>query len=328
MRKAFFCVVLVLGLEFAVSAGPAPPGNGERPDLTRTERILLALANSLSPDYQYGPEQLADIAGRPDFQIDEAAGAQGEGQGVYAYSFRSDIGGFAASGYFKISAASGAALVRGAGWEDAGRDAASGAEVSLRRVRRTQDAPFNEVEARLTKGGLVLTVSLRRPPEEAPAASRKAALALFVRLLDNARRYGLLFRIRIVLADQPNADIWPENGLLNSAGRPKDETVLSLRLEAVDDQGRSLTGVSRFVIHVMGRLAGFARIEGAVRKADGLYEVPDPGPNGAVIRLAYPALDDPKFSKALGEDQALRTGFGIVLNVDAELAKSAPGERP
>jgi hypothetical protein len=323
MKKSFLGIVVILmsGAGVFPASGNGPPDRSSGfQDLNRTDRILLTLADSLDPRARYGPGDLAAMRERPDFGIDEDAGTSGEGRGSFAYSFRFSIGSFASSGYLKIvsppSAPGGAAEE---GWIDLGTDVPTGAAVRFRKVRRSEAVSFNEVAAELTKGNLTFAVGLRRPPDEPEAGARREILAFFGRLLDNARRHGLLFRIVLRALDPEEDEPLAENGLLNSPGREDEETAISLKVAAVDDRGAVLPDVDLYAIRLDGFLARFARIEKAAwNQAKGRYEVRQPPGDGAEIRLIYPPLSNREFAQALRQDETRRRGFGIVLNVDAE----------
>jgi len=322
MKKAFMgiAIFIVAGAAAVRAAGNGPPGRSAGlPDLNRTDRILLTLADSLDPRARYGPDDLAAIRERPDFRIDEDSGTSGEGKGSFAYSFRFAVGGFSASGYLKIVSPPAAPGDAEEGWTDLGIDGPTGAAVRFRKVRKSESVSFNEVAAELTKGNLTFAVGLRRPPDEPDAAARREALAFFARLLDNARRHGLLFRIVLRVLDPEQDEPLGENGLFNSPGREDEETAISLKIAAVDDRGAVLPDVDIYAIRLSGFLARFARIEKAVwSQAKGRYEVRHPPQDGAEIRLIYPALSNREFAQALRQDETRRRGFGIVLNVDAE----------
>jgi hypothetical protein len=330
MKKALWGAFVTLWVGASYPSTAPPPHVPDIQGLNRTARILLTLADSLNPQYRYGPGDLAGIRERPDFLIDEDSGTPGEGKGSFAYSFRFNIGEFASSGYLKIfSLPSTPSEQPEEGWNDLGVDSPTGAGVQFRRVRKSAAVGFNEVSAVSAKGNLMFAVSLRRPPGETEAAARQAVLGFFARLLENAGRYGLLYRIRVLVMDAEEGEPLADNAVLNSAGRENEETSIPLKIAAVDDQGKVLPDIDYYTIRLNGFLGRFARIEGAVWNWEkGLYEAHNPAADGAEIRLVYPALADANFSQALRQDEIRREGFGIVLNVDAAFKPARQGEKP
>jgi hypothetical protein len=298
--------------------------------LNLTDRILLTLANSLSPEYQYGPKDLKDIKERPDFMIDEESGAEGRGLGAYAYSFRSQEGPFSGSGYFKIaSPARYRPPKENEGWGLLGKEEATGTEVWFRKVRKSETVNYNEVEATLVKGNFVLTASFRRPAEEPAAQARQMAEESFARLLDNARKYGLLYRILVELVDESAGEPLPEDSLLNLKGQDDEETSVRLRLREADFQGKPLENVEVYTIKLGGFLGKYARLEGAAfNQAKKQYEVHDPPADGIQVSVVFPAMKEGNFAKALEQDATMRRGFGIVLNVEATFKAAEKGGKP
>jgi hypothetical protein len=300
-------------------AGASPRVVGQAGALSITDRILLTLANSIGREARYGSGDLPEIRNRPDFMIDEESGGEGQGGGAYAYSFRSQEGSFSGSGYFKIASPARSRETRPEeGWQALPADETTGAAVLFRKVRRSEVVAYNEVEVTAAKGSFVLTVSLRRPPGEASDAAREAAREAFSRLLENARKYGLLFRIQLEFLDDRSGEPLEEDALLNVRGAPDEETTVRLRLRAVDSKGAALPNVKAYLIKLKGALGPLARLEGAsFNSAKGQYEIQDPPAEGPVVSVVFPGLRSRDFASALERDAGLRRGFGIVLNVEA-----------
>jgi hypothetical protein len=328
MKKRFASVlILLLSLTALWLSGHPPSAELQgAAELDLTDRILLTLANSLSEDYQYGPRDLPDIKERPDFLIDEETGEEGLGRGSYAYSFRSEVGNFASSGYFKIAALSHyRAPKEEEGWGRLNSDDATGADIWFRKVRPSEVVSYNEVEVTAAKGNLGLTVSFRRPLGEPAEDARRIALEAFLRLIENARKNGLLFRILAEWIGDGAAEQLEENALLNIRGRENEETRVRLRIKAVDHLGTPLANVEMYAVTLKGFLGRHARIEGAsFNREKGRYEIHDPPEDGARVLVVFPALDDAEFAAALDQDGGLRSDFGIVLDVDV-MFKPAEG---
>lgn len=305
----------------------APPGAEARDlgDLNLTERIILTLANSLSLEHQSTPDdmpRLRQMVDDGEIFVDEEEEERGQGKGMYAYSFPLEIADFRGNGYFRVaSQARYRAPEEEKGWRLLGEDDGTEAKVWFRTVR-TAAVSYNEVEASLSKGNFVLTVSLRRPPGESADEARTTVLKRFLVLLENAKRYGILANILIELVDggdQEQHEPLEPNALLNVPGRESEETALRLRIYAADPTGAPLPNVDCYTIELKGFLGPYATLEGAAfNDAKKRYEVHDPPATGALVNLIFPSFNNTVFAKALEQDAAMDSGFGIVLEVDAE----------
>jgi hypothetical protein len=306
---------------FVLAALPAFSAR-EMEDLNLTERIVLTLANSMSREYQYEPDDVSRLMKRADFYIDEERGSEGQGKGLFSYSFRTRVGDFSGSGYFRIASP---ALYRKPkteeGWSFLGEDSETKASVWSREVERSRAEKYNEVEASLKRGNLVLTVSLRRPPEESASEGREAVLRRFGMLVENARRYGILCRVVIEMVSGEEGRELADGCLLNVPGRESDETRMSFRIYTVDHKGDRLANIDRYVITLGGFLGKFARIEGAAfNRQKNQYEVT--GRPEVAVRLVFPAVKDREFAQAMRQDAKMRSGFGIVVDVDVTFKAS------
>jgi len=181
----------------------------------------------------------------------------------------------------------------------------------------------------VAKGNLVLTVSFRRPAEEPSGEARKIAEESFARLLDNARKYGLLYRILVELVDESSGEPLPEDSLLNLRGQDEEETTVRLKIRAADFQGKPLENVEAYALKLQGFLGKFARLEGAAfNQSKNQYEVHDPPDEGIQVSVVFPAMKEGNFAKALEQDATLRRGFGIVLNVEVTFKTAEKGGKP
>ncbi len=289
-------------------------------DLNLTERIVLTLANSLEGDeYQYGPDDVSGLVEKAEFLIDEESGEKGEGKGVYAYSFRTQMGGFFGSGYLRIASPSRHVEPKAEeGWELLGEDSETGAGVWFRKIRRSEAIRYNEVQASSRKGNLVLTASLRRPPDETATEARRVILEYFGHLLSNATQYGILSRIVIELLSEEKGQALPGGAVVNIRGSDADETAVRFRVYAADNKGEPLANVDYYAIKLKGALGKFARLEGAAfNQQKNQYEVHDPPKEGIEVGVVFPALNDKEFAGALEQDAKMRAGFGITLDVEA-----------
>lgn len=317
MRKfVLVCSIAVLGCLFpgclmvfyAASAR-------ELADLNLTERITLTLANSISQEYQYGIDEVGDLMRRSDFYIDEE-------EGIYSYSFRIKeayhprYGTFDGSGYYRIASSIWYRKPKTEeGWEFLGEDEKTGAMVWLRGVQKSRAEKYNEVQASLKRGNLTLTVSLRRPSEELPEESEEAVLERFNTLIENAKKYGILCRIIIEMVEKDQTLLLADNTLVNIPGRKNKETQVPLRIYTVDYKGSPLSNIEYYGIKLEGTLGQFARIENATfNEEKHQYEVYDAAE--AHVILVFPALEEEEFFRALEEDENLREGFGIGVNVN------------
>ncbi len=326
-------VAMIVG--FAITTAwiaPSPLQARELEDLNLTERIILVLANSLSPDYQSGPEDmpgLMQMVEDGDIFVDEEEEEAGQGKGMYAYSYPLKIGDFRGSGYFRIaSQARYRKPEEEEGWRSLGEDGGTGADVWFRTVR-TGAVSYNEIQASLSKGNFVLTTSMRRPAGESASQSQEIILERFNVLLENARRYGILANIAIMLVgedEEEDQEPLEENALLNIPGRDSQESAIRFRIHATDHKGTPLTNVNYYTIELKGFLASYARLQGAAyNEKKERYEIHDPPVSGAVVDVAFPALKNGAFAQALEQDATMSEGFGIVLEVDAEFK---PERRP
>lgn len=294
-------------------------------DLNTTERIVLTLANSLSPDYQSTPDDMPKLMQMVDdgeIFVDEEEEDRGQGKGMYAYSFPLEVADFRGNGYFRIaSQARYRSPEEEKGWRLLGEDDGTEAKVWFRTVR-TPAVSYNEVEASLSKGNFVLTASLRRPPGESADDARTAILKRFRVLLENAKRYGILANVLIELVDEGDQDEQQpleQNALLNIPGRESNETAVRFRIYAADHTGAPLSNVDYYTIELKGFLGSHAIIEGAAfNEAKKRYEIHDPPATGALVSLIFPSFSNTGFAKALEQDAVMDSGFGIVLEVDAE----------
>lgn len=294
-------------------------------DLNMTERIILTLANSLTPEFQSSPDDMPKLMQMVDdgeIFVDEEEEDRGQGKGMYAYSFPLEIADFRGNGYFRIaSQARYRSPEEEKGWRLLGEDDGTEAKVWFRTVR-TAAVSYNEVEASLSKGNFVLTASLRRPPGESADEARTAILKRFRVLLENARRYGILANILIELVDggdQEQNEPLEQNALLNIPGRESDATAIRFRIYAADHTGAPLPNVDSYTIELGGFLGSHATLEGAAfNEAKKRYEIHDPPATGALVSLIFPSFSNKGFAKALEQDAAMDSGFGIVLEVEAE----------
>jgi hypothetical protein len=274
--------------------------------LNLTERITLTLANSLSQEYQYGPDDVGELAKRADFYIDDR-------EGVYSYSFRTRVGEFSGSGYYRIASPTRHRRPKTEeGWRALTGDRKTGAEVWFREVRKSDAETYNEVQASLVSGNFALTASVRRPASESAERATQVILERFGRLLDNARRYG----IELVKGEkgEPLAD----GGLLNVLGAEKEQSRVRFRVYAADSRGSPLANVDYYVIKLSGFLGEFARVEGAAfNEEKGQYEVHNPAEEGAEVVLIIPAFESTEFAGAMARDAKMKSGFGITIGVDA-----------
>jgi hypothetical protein len=292
-------------------------------DLTLTQKIVLTLANSLSPDYQSTPNDMSRLMERVaegEIFVDEE-GEAGQGTGTFAYPFQTGIGGEVRSGYLRIASPHRhPELETEQGWRALAEETGTGAKVWFRKVE-TPAVTYNEVEASLAQGAFVLTVSERRPVEESPAEARTAILKRFDVLLENARRYGLLSDITVELVDGDSDEkgiALSNNDLVNIRGRDTQETSARFRICATDSSGRPLPNVDYYSIQLKGFLARHASVRGAIFNAEkNRYEVHDPPSTGALVDLSFPALKDEEFARDLKQDSRMASDFGIVLEVEA-----------
>ena len=297
-----------------VVALPAVQGR-EVVDLNLTERITLTLANSISEEYQYGPDDAADLMDRPDFYLDEE-------EGIYTYSFRIKgarhprYGTFDGSGYYRIASPTQYRKPKTEeGWRLLGEDEETRALVWFREVRKSETQKYNEVQASLKSGNLTLTVSLRRPMEESPAEAEKVILERFGQLIDQARRHGILCRVVIEMVSEEEIRPLAEGALVNILGQEAEETRVPFRIYSLDYQDNRLTNIDCYIIKLRGALGKFARIEGAVfNEEKHQYEVHDQAE--AEVELVFPALAEKAFARALEENSQMRSGFGIIIDVD------------
>jgi hypothetical protein len=285
-------------------------------DLNLGERTALTLANSISEDYYYDPDDVADVLRRPDFYIDEE-------EGVYSYSFRVKeayhprYGTFDGSGYYRI-----ASSVRYAkpkteeGWILSEEDETTNALVWFREIRKSQTQHYNEVQASLQSGGLTLTVSLRRPAEEPVQEAKEVVLERFNTLLENAKKYGILCRVVVErVENNEQVKALPDRALVNTLGDENEETRMFLRIYTVDYKDTPVSNIDYYELKLKGALGGFARVENAsFNEEKGQYEIHEVAE--ATIVLVFPALEQEQFAHALKEDENLREGFGIRLDID------------
>ena len=294
-------------------------------DLNMTERIVMTLANSLSPDYQTSPDdmpKLMQMVEDGEIFVDEEEEEKGQGKGMYAYSFPLEVADFRGNGYFRIaSQARYRAPEEEKGWRLLGEDSDAEAKVWFRTVR-TAAVSYNEVEASLSRGNFVLTASLRRPPGESADEARTTILKRFRLLLENAKRYGILANVLIELVNgggREEQEPLEQNALLNIPGGESNETAVRFRIYAADHTGAPLPNVDYYTVELKGFLSPYATIEGAAfNAAKKRYEVHDPPATGALVSLIFPSFSNKVFAKALDQDAAMDSGFGIVLEVDAE----------
>ena len=297
-----------------VVALPAVQGR-QVADLNLTERIALTLANSISEEYQYGPDDVGDLLDRPDFYLDEE-------EGIYTYSFRIKgarhprYGTFDGSGYYRIASPTQYRKPKTEeGWRLLGEDEETRALVWFREVRKSETQKYNEVQASLKSGNLTLTVSLRRPTEEPAAEAEKVVLERFNQLIDQARRYGILCRIVIEMVSEGEMRPLAEGALVNILGQEAEETRLSFRIYSLDYQDNRLTNIDFYIIKLRGALGKFARIEKAVfNQEKHQYEIHDRAE--AEVDLIFPAFANKAFARALQEDARMGSDFGIVIDVD------------
>jgi hypothetical protein len=327
MRNRTCVLVIVLAVFLATLS--LPPRSmvqaRELADLNLTERIILVLANSLSPDYQSEPDDMPKLmlmVEDGEIFLDEEEEEQGQGKGMYAYSFPREVADFVGSGYFRIaSQARYRKPEEEKGWGLLGEDDATEAKVWFRRVR-TDAISYNEVEASLSKGNFVLTVSQRCPPGESAEEARTTILKRFRVLLENAKRYGILADILIELVDEGDEEErkpLEQNALLNIPGGESAPTAARFRIYAADHTGAPLPNVDSYTIELKGFLGPHATLEGAAfNPAKKRYEIHDPPAAGALVTLIFPSFSNNAFAKALEQDAAMDSGFGIVLEVDAE----------
>lgn len=289
-------------------------------DLTLTQRIALTLANSMSDKFQYGPPDVADLMQRPDFYLDED-------EGMYSYSFRTKVGSFLGSGYFRIASPSQyKAPKTEEGWKLLGEDRDTLAKIWFREVRKSEAVSYNEIEATLSKGNFVLTASLRRPPDESAGDTREVILERFAGLISNAKRYGILSNILVEMIGGDVSERVEDGALLNILGKDNDETRVVFRICAADYQGKPLANVDFYTIKLGGFLGQFARVEGAeYNRAKSQYEVHEPPRSGARVELVFPALNAREFAAAMGENARIQDDFGITFEVDATFKPEKKG---
>jgi len=326
--KIHLSIAAAATLGYAIIAGwllDIPAEGRQLEDLNLTERIILVLANSLSPEHQRGPDdtpELMQMVEDGEIFVDEEKEEKGQGKGMYAYSYPVKIGEFRGTGYFRIaSQARYRSPGEEEGWRMLGEDNDTGAKVWFRTVR-AGEVNYNEAQASLSKGNFVLTVSQRYPPGESQSEARSAILKRFRMLLENAKRYGILANIVIELVDEEGrSDKEPleDNALLNVPGRDSQETAIRFRIYAADHKGNPLTNVDYYTIELKGFLASYATLRGAAfDQGKKRYEIHDPPEIGAVVEVVFPALKSEAFARALEQDAAMEEGFGIVLEVDVE----------
>lgn len=289
---------------------PAIQGR-EIEDLNLTEKITLTLGSSISERYQYDADDVGELMERADFYIDEE-------EGIYSYSFRIRVGSFKGSGYHRISS-----LARypkpktEEGWRLLGEDSETRAKVWFREVRRSEAETYNEVQASLKSGNLVLTVSLRRPAEEPPSQAQEVILERFRRLLDHAQRYGILSRVVIAIVSREEVRPLTDDALVNILGRRAEETGVRFRVYAVDYQGNPLANVEYYAFKLGGFLGRFARLEGAgvsFNAEKSQYEVH--GLQEAEVNLIFPAFNNEEFAQALEQNEKMQSDFGIIFDAD------------
>ena len=289
-------------------------------DLSRPERIVLTLGNSISEQYQYQADDLEQLAQRPDFYIDEP-------EGIYSFSFRlkeaehPQYGRYDGSGYYKID------VPRHyrdpevtEGWEPVKEPSETPVKVWFREVRESSDESFNEVRAFLNTGNLVFTVSLRRSVQEPPGEARDVALARLDKIIENAKRYGLLSRVVIELVGETEPQSLDEGAVANYRVERSGETRVRMRVRAEDYEGRPLDNVAYFTVSLKGDLARFARIEEALfNEKEQRYEVHFPRQGVADVTLVMPAADNEEFAEAIDANDLLTEDFGITLEADVVL---------
>ena len=290
-------------------------------DLNLTERIVLVLANSLSPDYQSGPDdmpELMQMVEDGDIFVDEEEEEAGQGKGMYAYSYPMKIGDFRGSGYFRIaSQARYRKPEEEEGWRSLAEDGGSGAKVWFRTIR-TGAVSYNEVQASLSKGNFVLTTSMRRPAGESASQARGIILEQFNVLLENAKRYGILSNIVIEFAKEEKAERLGYNDLLNILCRQSGATAVPFKVYAEDYKRNRLPNVDFYTIKVEGFLARHAKFEGAsYNKEKERYEIHNAPVEGAQVVLILPPLRDGGFANDLEQNELLSSDYGITLEVDA-----------
>ena len=281
-------------------------------DLNLTEKITLTLGSSISEKYQYDPDDVGELMERADFYIDEE-------EGIYSYSFRIRVGTFKGSGYHRISS-----LARypkpktEEGWRLLGEDLETKAKVWFREVRRSEADIYNEVQASLKSGNLVLTVSLRRPAEEPRSQAQEVILERFRRLLDNAQRYGILSRVVIAIVSREEVQPLTDDALVNILGRRAEETRVRFRVYAVDYEGNRLSNVDYFTFKLGGFLGSFASLEGnGVFFNDKKNQHEVRGLQEAEVNLIFPAFNDEEFAQALEQNEKMQSDFGIIFDADA-----------
>jgi len=315
LNKAAVCVCscLVIGLAAPIHARSIE-------ELNLSERITLTLANSISPDYRFGPDDIEALMRRMDFYADP-------GEGIYTYSFRIQEGNFTGRGYYRVAEPGNYPKPKSdEGWVYMGEDRESGAKVWFREMRKARVAPYNEVQASVERN-LVLTTSMRRPAEESREKAREAVLERVTEFIKNARLHGILSRVEVELVGAERTEQVADGGLLNLLGRERQATSVLFRVYALDHQERPAVNVDKYIIKLGGFLGRFASIEGATFNAKKeRYEVPAAQGGGADITLVIPAMAAGEFARALEQNAVLKEGYGIVVDVNAAY-RSPRGDR-
>ena len=283
-------------------------------DLGLTERIILTLANSVRPDYQYNPDDVNDLMQQGDVYIDEE-------QGIYTQTFREKIGDFKSSGYYRIATPSLTDVPKEEkGWIplEGGRDSEAG--FWYRDVRNTQTGDYNEIQAELDGGNLILTVSMRRSAAEPAGQAQQDIAQRFQVFLENAVRYGLFNQVVVEFMTGQGEAAVAQGDFLNVIGSEDESTRLNFKVYAVDGKGNRLANVDLFSVKFMGSLGQYAHLEnGQFNEEKGYYEVRG-GPE-TLLTIILPPFKDERFADALEADAKKTTGFGLDIDVNVILTK-------
>ena len=253
-------LVGALGFGVGLKAGHA----ASVAELSLGDRILLTIAATANPDVEFTADDMAELRDREDFYIDEE-------EGLYLYSYPVEIAGFESSAYYRISSPTQFKKPKAEeDWLRLTDRAPGGASVWFRSVARSGAEPYNEVQASAKKGKLVLTTSMRRPPNEPREQAQAAIEKDFQLLLDMGKKYGILSRLVIARLgpDSDEGERLDDDALVNVLGNGQEENRVSFRVHALDDKGAVDRNVAYFSIKVTGMLAPYARIDGAAYNAE------------------------------------------------------------
>lgn len=283
------------------------------PDLDLGGRIVLTIAATANPDVDFTADDLDALQERGDIYIDED-------QGLYLYTYPLETRGFEGSGYYRIASPTQFKKPKTEeGWDLLDETVPGGATIWFREVSRSGAEPYNEVQASAKKGKLVLTTSMRRPPNE-PREQAEAAIAKdFQLFLEMGKKYGIISRLVIeqLQASDPERQQLDDGALINVLGQGQQENRVSFRLYALDNDGGVDRNVDYFSIKIGGMLAPHAKVEGATYNTEkAQFEIH--GAADARFVLVFPGMETPGFAEALAA-YAERDGGdgGFTLDIEA-----------